>query len=389
MCTPPRAASSAAPQQRASTRGIRKSNGRAALADANTISDDDQLQLLWLELKSAFPRLRAAHVSKPLLLAAEQAVKQELGRPRTGVLPRAEHLALQALLPPGGRVEKLRVWTSHLHNLAAVRASAAAVAEQAATRDTSLGPRRPTLSQLASFCWTLGESATTLGPEQPRPVVWELVPTRAIGAGLKSPKSALRTLLKLAPSAAARNMVAGTEWRNVGTRDPPDYVRLHITTDMVEEARKVLLCCLGSREVASLAPPPDLRIATETRALPSGEGSLQAWLSFGESMSALHRDPPHGVLVCLSGTKAVGLLPPGAPSLCGIGATQSMGVNKFSRDYNVLADSERFDEGGMFAGVRQVATLRRGQALFIPRGWWHQVHTTAGGVALSVPVRVV
>ena len=66
-----------------------------------------------------------------------------------------------------------------------------------------------------------------------------------------------------------------------------------------------------------------------------------------------------------------------------------MGVNKFSRDYNVLADSERFDEGGMFAGVRQVATLRRGQALFIPRGWWHQVHTTAGGVALSVPVRVV
>ena len=55
--------------------------------------------------------------------------------------PYAEHLALRALLPAGGCVAKLRVWTSYLHALEAERSRAAALAEQVATSTTSLGPR--------------------------------------------------------------------------------------------------------------------------------------------------------------------------------------------------------------------------------------------------------
>jgi len=161
-----------------------------------------------------------------------------------------------------------------------------------------------------------------------------------------------------------------------------------------EEARDWCERAIGVREIGDLAPPPGMRLALATKALPSGEGLVQAWLAFADTESALHRDPPHGVLVCLAGEKRIGLLPPAGRSI--LTATfdyrsgHFMGDNKFRRNYDLLTDGHRYDGvSGRYAGVRGVFKLRRGQAILIPSGWWHQVSTPKGGVAISIPVNFV
>ena len=173
-------ASSAGPAKRSSSRVAQKTAEHDARA---TPDGDGAAACLWHELKGAFPALRSAHFSAPLLLAAKAAVKQGVGKERSGQLPDAERAALRALLPAGGRVDKLRVWSSYLHRLNAQRAAAGTVASVA--RDGHLGPRvaaqraRAHDAILADLVWELDPldadaTPSGTGPPLPHPVVWRI-----------------------------------------------------------------------------------------------------------------------------------------------------------------------------------------------------------------------
>ena len=114
------AASSAAPALPQTRRVAPKT--AAGSAAATTESPDERaaaerLQPLWAELRATIPELRAAHYSPLLLEAAVAAVNRGLGKQQAATMPDAERVALRALLPTGGRVERLLVWTHRLHQL--------------------------------------------------------------------------------------------------------------------------------------------------------------------------------------------------------------------------------------------------------------------------------
>ena len=246
MCTPPREASSVGCKRSGSiSKGLR----HASRVKKVTAAGDARLQQIWVELKAANPDLRTAHYNVELLAAAEAAVNQGLGKERSGDLPAAERLALRALLPAGGRVAQLRVWTSYLHALEADRAAAATLAEQVAksAATASLGPRMSAPSAqsaaLPAFRWSFGSPASTLGPPRPHPVVWDLVPKRAIGAGVSSPAVFLSTMRQVAPCAKFCDMDS-----RKSTPRPPrlaSYVRVQVKAEA--EARAMCERVLGVR----------------------------------------------------------------------------------------------------------------------------------------------
>lgn len=126
----------------------------------------------------------------------------------------------------------------------------------------------------------------------------------------------------------------------------------------------------GPRVQLALAPAPSAH-----------EGHLQVWLNYRAGTCALHCDEPNSVLVCLGGEREVALLPPAAST-----ETDAWVGRKPSPRYDIFADA-RFQPGGDLHGVCQVVTLKQGDALYMPSGWWHQVRSCKGSVGVSMPVK--
>ena len=108
----------------------------------------------------------------------------------------------------------------------------------------------------------------------------------------------------------------------------------------------------------------------------------QVWLNSEDGMCGLHCDAPNSLLVVLAGSKRVALLHPCAPAVLKLDTRGDSGINI---GYDVFAD-ERFEEGASAHGMRHIVTLGRGDAVFIPAGWYHQVHSCAQTVGVSIPV---
>ena len=99
---------------------------------------------------------------------------------------------------------------------------------------------------------------------------------------------------------------------------------------------------------------------------------MNAWLG-GRTLSPLHRDPYDGLLVQLIGRKEVRLVPPGAEGIypCVRPQQNTSEVDAFAPDLERYPRFEaRLSEG-------REASLEPGDALWVPKGWWHAVRATS------------
>ncbi|CAG9310897.1 unnamed protein product [Blepharisma stoltei] len=103
------------------------------------------------------------------------------------------------------------------------------------------------------------------------------------------------------------------------------------------------------------------------RIVQNKELEINLWMNIHPTKSAFHYDSYLNLLCIVHGQKDLELHPPSSYVRC---------ESLFSESYNHLT-SEFKHQGTKIS-------LKPGQILFIPEGWWHKVNSTANTVALSM-----
>jgi len=106
------------------------------------------------------------------------------------------------------------------------------------------------------------------------------------------------------------------------------------------------------------------------------ERSLILFLSLRSTLSGTHRDETTSVLYCVSGVKVIYLAHPDTPEML---KQRSLSDEADFIEYNPFNDP---DPSPLWKRVE----LLPGGSLLIPRGWWHNVFSTAGCIGLSMEV---
>lgn len=124
-------------------------------------------------------------------------------------------------------------------------------------------------------------------------------------------------------------------------------------------------------------PLADLMQDIEIPPLLSGTALTQVnfWASPAPMLSSLHYDPYCNLLNVMEGSKTVRLAPPSAtPHLSPQPAFHDSANHAAADLFAPAADA--------VAGVVEF-TLQPGDALFLPEGWWHQVRSVSGTLAVN------
>lgn len=110
--------------------------------------------------------------------------------------------------------------------------------------------------------------------------------------------------------------------------------------------------------------------------------STNLWMNGGPSTSSLHYDPQHNLLCVVCGFKRVQLWPPACTRLL-----QPFSIYGESSNHSTLKNLHgcaELDAAAKFSGGRHFdIRLGAGDALYIPAGWWHLVHSDARTLAVN------
>ncbi|QKX56343.1 uncharacterized protein TRUGW13939_03444 [Talaromyces rugulosus] len=134
----------------------------------------------------------------------------------------------------------------------------------------------------------------------------------------------------------------------------------------------------------------------------AGKGDIydtNIWLGLPPTYTPLHQDPNPNLFVQLVGTKHVRLLPPDAGLKlfarvrsqlgrdAGRGAAVFRGDEMMQgRERELLERTVWMDDGSFYSSEvpGYEAVLNGGDALFIPKGWWHSIKGVGEGITASV-----
>lgn len=114
----------------------------------------------------------------------------------------------------------------------------------------------------------------------------------------------------------------------------------------------------------------------ETRLRKPDMTSLLLWVAVNGSCSPLHYDLSEGVLVQVSGCKNITLFPPTCYN-----ELKPYPIDHPHDRQSTIKDISTVDVAGL-SGVR--ATVYKGEFLYIPFGWWHQVESYSECVSVSL-----
>lgn len=116
------------------------------------------------------------------------------------------------------------------------------------------------------------------------------------------------------------------------------------------------------------------------------------WIGPADTFTPIHKDPYHNLFVQVVGSKRVHLFPPStAPDLhLSQSGTQTNTSVVPSEDY-LLRDGGQGSDASQYPGLARAlehpsashAVLHPGDALYIPRGWFHCVRSLATSVSVN------
>lgn len=130
--------------------------------------------------------------------------------------------------------------------------------------------------------------------------------------------------------------------------------------------------------------------------LKAGKGDVydsSIWLGQAPTYTPLHRDPNPNLFVQLAGRKVVRLYEPRAgnavfskvqEAIGGSASATMRGEEMMQGQEKELLEKEVWSDGEDTIGGSWQAELEAGDALFIPKGWWHSVKGLGEGINGSV-----
>lgn len=139
----------------------------------------------------------------------------------------------------------------------------------------------------------------------------------------------------------------------------------------------------------------------ETRAFPSfilntgWEQELLLWVGSPGSKTGLHRDPQDSVLMQFKGTKRVHVLNPSYKQYLYENKQYDTGSTDCCIDLDLVLsqDAEHLTKYPQARAIKvdeiSTYTIQESHALFIPKGWYHQVETIGDEASISVNAFII
>ena len=169
-----------------------------------------------------------------------------------------------------------------------------------------------------------------------------------------------------------------TKIANAGTSD-----RLYLAQASLGSLPQALANDLPTPEIVAKAGVGDIYDAN-------------VWMGIAPTYTPLHRDPNPNVFIQLAGCKTVRMLPPEAghrvfsrvqSTLGRSGSATFREEDMMIGEEKELLESEIWDDHAQVGGNGKQgleAHLSDGDSIFIPKGWWHSIKGSGGGVLGSV-----
>lgn len=183
------------------------------------------------------------------------------------------------------------------------------------------------------------------------------------------------------------------QWQDMGSGVPVTSLTFDAYADLIlsgEAHQQDLYLARCSLKGTALENMADLTQAEQRLQLSVPVTSQNLWCGPSGHTSCLHYDPMDGILIQLAGTKQITLFPPSQLyNLYPFSIWNHLlrGVKRrasYSKVNPNKPDFQAFPKFELAMRHRIDLTLKPGELLFIPAGWWHEVTSVGSGMVCSI-----